>query len=202
MHQFVVDHEGYLQTRLLASSVIEGVHTALYHVDGWPPKPYEAALDDVETVHEYVVAEHVDETFTVYIRESLAAVDREITTNFERVGLIMWFPIVFRSDGSLRVTLIGPAETLQTALDETPSGIVVDIEEIGAYNSRRVGGRPELTDRQFEAVAAAVDCGYYDDPRSGSVTGVAEVLGCAPGTAAEHLRRAERTIMESYLQDW
>ncbi|MFC7174018.1 helix-turn-helix domain-containing protein [Haloplanus litoreus] len=40
-------------------------------------------------------------------------------------------------------------------------------------------------------------CGYYDSPREGSVADVAATLDVAPGTAAEHLRKAEATVMRA-----
>ncbi|MCJ0619826.1 helix-turn-helix domain-containing protein, partial [Haloarcula hispanica] len=76
----------------------------------------------------------------------------------------------------------------------------VDVREVGEYDSRRLDTGAALTDRQFEAVAAAVDCGYYADPREGSVDDVADELGCAPGTAAEHLRKAEAHVMADVLE--
>ncbi|MEA5408165.1 helix-turn-helix domain-containing protein [Haloarculaceae archaeon H-GB2-1] len=63
-----------------------------------------------------------------------------------------------------------------------------------------MGGRTELTDRQLEAVRAAVEAGYYEPTRDGTVTDVADELGCAPGTAAEHLRRAESKVMKQVVR--
>jgi predicted DNA binding protein len=52
-----------------------------------------------------------------------------------------------------------------------------------------------LTDRQREAVRAAVEAGYYAVPREASLADVAEAIGCAESTASEHLRRAEAAVM-------
>ncbi|MFB6143051.1 MAG: helix-turn-helix domain-containing protein [Halorientalis sp.] len=201
MHQFVVEREGFERTRLLGSAVTGGVHTALFHVEGWPPEPYEDALSAVGTVEEYALARQSEGTFSVYVRERLRDSDRELTDALGRIGLVVLFPVVYRADGTVRVTLVGPGATLQSALENTPEGVTADVRDIGAYDARRVGGGRALTDRQAEAVAAAVDCGYYDDPRAGSVADVAEALGCAPSTAAEHLRRAERTAMADRVSD-
>lgn len=197
MHQFVVEREGYDAARLLSSAVTDGVHTALFHVEGWPPDPYEAELNAVETVHEYALSRQSDRSFAVYVREELAAHDRAVVESFGKRGLATLYPVVYDADGTMRITLVGPSATLQSAIDELPDGISADVRNVGAYDRRRVGGGSELTDRQVEAVVAAVECGYYDDPRRGSVADVADELGCAPGTAAEHLRRAERTVMRS-----
>ena len=45
-------------------------------------------------------------------------------------------------------------------------------------------------------VAAARDLGYYDLPREATHADVAERLGCAPGTASEHLRKAEAKLVD------
>lgn len=39
--------------------------------------------------------------------------------------------------------------------------------EVGEYDGRRLDVGGDLTDRQFEALLAAVDRGYYDSPRQG-----------------------------------
>jgi predicted DNA binding protein len=90
--------------------------------------------------------------------------------------------------------------TIQDALDAAPAA-VVDGREVGSYHARRIGGRSDLTDRQTEAVGAPVELGYYENPRAASVADVGEAIGCSPGTAAEHLRRAERTVMAGAVPD-
>jgi predicted DNA binding protein len=199
MHQFVVDREGYETARLLGSTLGDGIHTALFHVEGWPPDSYEERLRDIPSIKDYAFSPQSDQTFSVYVREKLDEHDRGITDAFRQAGLVVVFPVVYRSDGDITVTLVGPAATLQTAIEDVPTGIAVDLRDIGSYDSRRIGNRRDLTARQAEAVAAAVECEYYGNPRAGSVTDVAESLGCAPSTAAEHLRRAERTVMRSLM---
>jgi len=54
-----------------------------------------------------------------------------------------------------------------------------------------------LTDRQQEAVHAALEHGYYEVPREGTVEDVAATLDCAPSTASNHLRKAEARLVEA-----
>lgn len=199
MHRFVAKHDGYETARLLASTLGDGVHTALFHVEGWPPDPYEKQLRDVSSVEEYAVSTQSDGTFSVYVREKLDEHDRGITTAFRQAGLVIVLPVVYRSSGEITVTLVGPGTTLQTAIEDIPSEVSVDLRDIGGYDARRIDSQRDLTERQAEAVTAAVECGYYANPRAGSVADVAESIGCAPSTAAEHLRRAERTVMRSHV---
>lgn len=199
MHQFVVDREGYETVRLLGSTLGDGAHTALFHVEGWPPDAYEERLHETSSIEEYALSTQSNQTFSVYVREKLTEHDRGITDAFGQAGLVIVFPVVYRSDGDITVTLVGPAATLQDAIEDVPADIAVDLRDIGSYDSRRIGNQRDLTDRQAEAVATAVECEYYKNPRAGSVEDVAESMGCAPSTAAEHLRRAERTVMRSLV---
>lgn len=56
-----------------------------------------------------------------------------------------------------------------------------------------------LSERQSEAVTVALDLGYYETPREATVAEVAERLDCAPGTAAEHLRKAEAALVRRVI---
>ena len=196
MHQFVVDHDGYEASYLLrGNDVGDAVQTLLFYVDGWPLEPYRAALEATDHVVEYEISTCPDETFYLYVRDRLSETGQGIVDALTTAGLVIVSPVSFRADGTMGLTLVGPGGTVQRALEAVPNGVGVDVREVGEYDSRRFEAGAALTDRQFEAVAAAVDCGYYETPREGSTADVAERLDCSPGTAAEHLRKAEARVM-------
>ena len=55
----------------------------------------------------------------------------------------------------------------------------------------------ELTERQREAVRVAFYAGYFDWPRTADAETVAEELGIAQSTFSQHLRAAERKLLEA-----
>ena len=202
MHQFVVDRDGYEASYLLRGNEIgDEVHTLLFYVDGFPPNPYRAALDATDNVVEYAISTCPDETFYLYVQDRPSETGRSIVEALTTAGLVVVSPVAYRADGTMELTLVGPGGTVQRALEAVPDGVGVDVREVGEYESHRFEASSALTDRQFEAVAAAVDCGYYDEPREGSTAAVAEALDCSPGTAAEHLRKAEKRVMGELVDD-
>ncbi|WP_436908896.1 helix-turn-helix domain-containing protein [Halosimplex marinum] len=199
MHQFVVEREGYSVSRLLQyNTALDEDPAFLFHVDG-DPDPYEPALRGTESVSAYEISRCPDDTFYLYVRESIPEHSRDFVGALTQPGLVGVMPIEYRADGTVRLTAVGPAEKLQTAVEEMPEGMDAEVLEVGEYDARRLDAGGDLTDRQFEAVVAAVDCGYYETPREGSVEDVGDRLDCAPGTAAELLRRAERSVMRNVV---
>ncbi len=59
--------------------------------------------------------------------------------------------------------------------------------------------RRDREQRQRAAVRAAVDLGYYDQPRRATHGDVAERLGCAASTASEYLRKAEAKLVRAAM---
>lgn len=62
---------------------------------------------------------------------------------------------------------------------------------------------PELTARQREVLLAAIERGYYEIPRETTTAELADSVGVERRTVEDHLRRAERKIVEAvheYLQ--
>ena len=58
------------------------------------------------------------------------------------------------------------------------------------------GPRTLLGPKQWEVVQAAVQWGYYDDPKGVSMRQMSERLNMARSTLGEHLHNAEATIMK------
>lgn len=200
MHQFVVDHGGYEVSRLLYRyEYAEAEHAMLFHVEG-PREPYERALAGQESVREFDLSPCPDGSFYAYVRAGMTDRDRAFADAFSQPGLIVVTPIEYRADGTVRLTAVGPAETVQAAVEAVPEAMGVDVRAVGEYSAGRIDPRLELTQRQFEAVAEAVECGYYSAPRAATLEDVADRLGCSSGTAGQLLRRAERTVMANLVE--
>jgi predicted DNA binding protein len=56
-----------------------------------------------------------------------------------------------------------------------------------------------LTDRQRRVVTEAVECGYYDSPRSCSLTDLARSLSTSKSTTSGVLHRAEGRIIKEFI---
>ncbi|MFC6756165.1 helix-turn-helix domain-containing protein [Halomicroarcula sp. GCM10025894] len=57
----------------------------------------------------------------------------------------------------------------------------------------------ELTDRQREVLRSAYLAGYYEWPRDTTAEQLAETLDIASSTLHQHLRRAERNLLDRLL---
>jgi len=196
MHRFLVQHEAYGPSRQLQTTIDpDGSQTALLHVAGPDPEPYADALAAVESVREWAVTDARGDGFYVYARDTLDEDGRGLLAAFDRTGLLVMRPVVYHADGTIEVAVVGPTAVVQATMDALPETTTADVVELGSYGAHRLETASSLTERQFEAVDAALASGYYCEPREGTVEEVADRLECATSTAAEHLRRAEATVM-------
>jgi hypothetical protein len=103
-------------------------------------------------------------------------------------------PYTFSEDGisiSLRGVPKGISSFLSLANDIMPPDNVKVINE----EEGEIGPHKLLGDRQWEVVQAAVQWGYYDEPKGVSMRQMSERLDMARSTLGEHLNNAEATIM-------
>ncbi|MFD1643983.1 helix-turn-helix domain-containing protein [Halohasta litorea] len=110
-------------------------------------------------------------------------------------------PIRFTSEDHLKVTYLGSDEIFKQ-LYETLQGVdyaEFEIHETGDYDSIGPSYSNIITSRQEEMLEAAVDLGYYSEPRQGSLEDIAEVVGIAPGTVGEHLRKVEERVFSEMV---
>lgn len=100
----------------------------------------------------------------------------------------------------------GKAEWNVTAPRDRLSALGDQLREFGisfevAYIHQEFESEQLLTDQQSSLVRAAVDRGYYDTPRTCSLTELADELGMAKSTCSEMLHRAEGKIIKEFLAE-
>ena len=54
----------------------------------------------------------------------------------------------------------------------------------------------ELTERQWEALRLAYEGGYFERPREATQSGVATEMGISQETVSQHLRAAQRRLLQ------
>lgn len=197
MHRFMTESDAIKREWLVTwkAGVEDGIAYTLFYVVG-DREPYESALSAVQTMEGYDITQVQDEAFYAFVRGRETEQSRQFYTAFEQPTLVVVPPIAYRPHGIVLFDVVGEPAALEQVRDELPDGITVTIREVGEYDASPGTFAIDLTARQREALAAGREVGYYDVPRSGSVEDVAEVLGCAPSTASNHLRKAEARLVE------
>lgn len=97
-------------------------------------------------------------------------------------------------DGKASLAVVGDHDRVSLLTEQFgEAGMAFDIERVGggAAEAARV-----LTDTQRELVAAALEAGYYDTPRTCTLTELAERRGIAKSTCSETLQRAEEQLIK------
>lgn len=196
--QELIRHENVVvYDELRAWNLMPGrdVEYELFYVEVADRERYVEALEAAESILEYDLTRVDEGSFYVYACQETREADRLLREAFAALSLIVVPPIVFDAEAAMDLTIVGAGEDLQTLVENVPDEIDVTVHEIGEYDRRHPSIAGSLTDRQLEAVATAVDCGYYEVPRAGSLEDVADGLGCAPSTASDHLQKAESAVM-------
>lgn len=155
---------------------------------------YERIMEESPRVHEYLVAG--DDHWTAVSRLEPTEGARRALELQRESHLVIDTPIRFTADGALEVTCIGTDETfgkLSEAIDET-APVTFEVLEMGDYDPDESSFGRTFTSRQEEVLEAAVDLGYYNEPRRATLEDVAEVVGIAPTTVGEHLRKVEERV--------
>jgi predicted DNA binding protein len=200
MHEFIMNHSEYSSTQLLQwNPQVDSPTVFLFHING-PREPFLSELANIETA-EVVEPSPAMTTdgFYLYVQEEANEGAKELVGAFAGEDIVIIPPVVYDADGSIRITVVGVDAAVQRTVDRLPDSVDVSVLHIWSGANRAVHRGTGITDRQREVVIAAVESGYYQEPRGATVADVAASLGCAPSTAAEHLRKAESKLMRQEI---
>lgn len=173
--------------------------TMLYAVHG-DPTEFAASATDTPGIESVALSRTVDEWTYVLLeaRPRKTPLFAAVNEARARGGVVVRKPVVFR-DSAMSCRVFGESAAIQATFERVPDAMDVRVD--GVATLRGDHGRPTaaLSERQREAVATAVDLGYYDHPRDATHADVADRLDCAAGTASEHLRKAEAKLVTAAL---
>lgn len=195
------DSEFVTRAQMLDWNVPPGIETStvLFYVDGDKDRVAEKVVN-LEITEHYDITPITRDEFYIYIKAETTDVERQIWQAVTIDSLLLMPPLQY-TNGQVKMTLIGTHDDLKRAVEEIPDGIKTDVKRISEYNQRAESIASLLSGRQYEAVMAGIETGYYNVPREATKDDIAEKLGCSPSTASEHLRKAETRIILSLLGD-
>ena len=182
----------YPDVELTILSAFPGEETAigLVEISGPAVSAVLDAFDEEELVTELETLYREEDAATIQIETT------EPTLLFPIVGsgIPLELPFPIRS---------GEARWSVTCSHDRLSELGAQLEEFGiTYTLHTIehDHAPEdvLTDEQRELVDAAIEAGYYDVPRTCTLTDLAEQVGIAKSTCSEKLHRAESAIVRAF----
>jgi predicted DNA binding protein len=196
MQQFLREGDAIEYEELLAWNLMpdRDVEFALFYVAG-DRAAYRERIEAVDSVRRFSLTAVDERSFYSYVCQETRDADVAFREAFADLELVVIPPLVYDHQGDLHVTLVGEAENFRRLLEGLPEEMDADVRSLGEYDRRHATVTGDLTDRQYEAVAAAVELGYYDTPATASLEAVGEALDCAPSTASNLLSKAEAAVM-------
>lgn len=127
---------------------------------------------------------------------------RQILSWRRESELVVETPIKINDDGSVRMTYLGSEGDFRALYDTmtASSALHMEVLETGDYQPNPPTFSRVLTTRQQEVLQAAVDCGYYTNPRTATHEDIAATVGIAPTTVGDHLREIEARVFGTLVR--
>ncbi|PCR92641.1 transcriptional regulator [Natrinema ejinorense] len=160
---------------------------------------YKRHIAGAERTVDYNITPVDDSSFYAYVQEREQEIFKRFRTAFQQPSVVVVPPLAYRPNGRVDFDVVGEPDDLAGILDRLPDEIAAAVSEVGEYDARPGVPAVNLTARQREALRAAVEVGFYEYPRIGSVADVAEILDCATSTASNHLQKAEARLVRQFI---
>jgi hypothetical protein len=153
-------------------------------------------LDGVDAVSDVALVPGDAGTYA-FVDRSEHEFEREVLSLVSGAQVVFVPPLTFYETGELQFEAVGEQDRLSEFYRDLSELVDVRIDRVHTFRRRQTSA--SVTEKQRDALEAAVSAGYYEIPRTGSVEDVAAALDCAPSTAGELLRRAEAAVVQEFV---
>ena len=137
----------------------------------------------------------------------LANIEGRPTADWTRLAALTdgaMYPALELTSESWRITVVGSTDQIKgflANLRELKMRFkVLSVEDADFQGTTLGPANAILTPKQREALLVAYQCGYYDIPKRAESADVAKALALGKSTTLEHLRKAEKRLLDSYMQ--
>lgn len=182
--------------------VLDDTVVIVYEVSGSVEAVERALAGNAEKVVDYEVTDRGD-ALVAQIRFRPDEWLERLLSLHRSFGVTAAFPIPYvdYDPPAVEVTEVGPQDQLRRRIEETRELATVDVRTLQRHEpgTRRLFA--ELTDRQREVLRAAVDCGYYRNPREATHADIAAALDCSTSVVGQHLRRIEQHLVSAVVPE-
>lgn len=180
--------------KILAALSDEQSGTGLAEITAEDPLALVRDMDDDEEVTDIDVLKHSDGEVLVQFETTMPL----LLLPARDSGVPLEMPFVIQ-DGTALWDVTAPNDRLSELGEQLEE---FDISFTVEYVQERLTEEDLVTDRQRRVVLTAIENGYYDTPRTCSLTELAEELDIAKSTASETLHRAEEQIVKQYASQF
>ncbi|RLM87920.1 helix-turn-helix domain-containing protein [Halobellus sp. Atlit-38R] len=154
-------------------------------------KPIVTTVDRYDSVVSVTVLEAQADRALVQFETTEPLLIRSLS----EAGVPLELPITI-VDGEVTLELTASREKLSelgTLLDQF--GIPFELLSI----TRSIDTQSLLTEAQYDLLETAIERGYYDTPRTCTLTELADAVGLAKSTTSEKLHRAEEKVVKEFV---
>lgn len=157
------------------------------------------AADSIPTIYNVEFTSIEGDLFYLHHNISIGEEARNVLADVVGCGVDIVPPIAYHDDGTATVRIIGQSEAIQRAFTRLPESLRAEVDQIRDFGSENELVNSVLTERQRDAILAAVELGYYETPREANQGDIAKEIDCAESTAGEHLRKAETKLLRAIV---
>ncbi|ELZ44827.1 Bacterio-opsin activator HTH domain protein [Halorubrum californiense DSM 19288] len=190
----------------LASTVDvdDDISRAYLSVDGVRPQDFAAVVESSTGVSDFRVIETGEDGCSASVRLADGSLVRALIDHGATVR------DASAADGRVRVVADFPEGTnvrpVADGLRDRFADVRLASKESVARSPRtesslRDGVADRFTDRQWAALSAAYHGGYFDWPRGSTAEEVADAMGVSSPTFHNHLRKAQRALLDGVFED-
>jgi predicted DNA binding protein len=164
-----------------------------------PLSDYVKALEQSSSIVEVRVTHETPEQYWTEVIHRLKK--KSIHETILECGCMSRFPIVIEGGTQIHHLLAPNQDAFRLAFD-TLRARFLKVRILNIRRSPRGPLGPGLTNKQMDAIKLAISKGYYDMPRGSEIKHLAKKLKIKRVAMQERLRRAERTIMHQFADEY
>lgn len=158
---------------------------------------YEAILAESDYVIEYAVT-GAESRWYAYLHFEPTETTRSMIEQLRQSPVMLEMPVPADEDGAMLLTSSATARGSRTLSRRRPTSTTSRSSRPASGPRRWTTLFACLTARQQEILEAAVEHGYYENPRRATHEDVAAVVDAAPSTVGEHLRKIEQRVFSQF----